>query len=187
MHAPPRSALGVASWLPGLLPTACLPARDFALSVIICAGGCVCPSCRLQTASYAWRGGPQGEWHDGKHLRRDFVHALSDRYDVRFANVAVQADDDDEFKNGSRPLVTHPNHTGATYSHEQLMRFKYVLSLEGNDVATDLKWRMAQNSVVVMPRPTKETWLMEGCASYHPAHVAGPAPVPQPELRLVYI
>ena len=29
-------------------------------------------------------------------------------------------------------------------------------------MATNLKWAMASNSVVVMPPPTRETWLMEG-------------------------
>jgi hypothetical protein len=42
------------------------------------------------------------------------------------------------------------------------MRAKYALSIEGNDVATNLKWLMAQNSVVLMPTPLKESWLMEG-------------------------
>ena len=44
----------------------------------------------------------------------------------------------------------------------QMMGFKYVLSLEGNDVATNLKWLMAHNSLVLMPRPKSESWLMEG-------------------------
>lgn len=44
---------------------------------------------------------------------------------------------------------------------EQL-QYKFVLSIEGNDVATNLKWIMASNSVCVMPPPTKESWFMEG-------------------------
>ena len=39
---------------------------------------------------------------------------------------------------------------------------RYHLSLEGNDVATDLKWKLASGSLVLMPPPTKEGWLMEG-------------------------
>ena len=38
----------------------------------------------------------------------------------------------------------------------------YLSFLSGNDVATNLKWLMAQNSVVLMPTPLKESWLMEG-------------------------
>ncbi len=42
------------------------------------------------------------------------------------------------------------------------LEYKFILCLEGNDVATNLKWVMSSNSVAVMPRPTCETWLMEG-------------------------
>lgn len=40
--------------------------------------------------------------------------------------------------------------------------YKFILSLEGNDVATNLKWIMSSNSVAVMPKPRYETWFMEG-------------------------
>ncbi|WEK49869.1 MAG: glycosyl transferase family 90 [Candidatus Kaistia colombiensis] len=39
---------------------------------------------------------------------------------------------------------------------------RYILSIEGNDVATNLKWIMASRSLCVMPRPRYETWFMEG-------------------------
>jgi hypothetical protein len=42
------------------------------------------------------------------------------------------------------------------------LEYKFILSLEGNDVATNLKWIMSSNSLAVMPRPTYETWFMEG-------------------------
>lgn len=42
------------------------------------------------------------------------------------------------------------------------LRYKFILSLEGNDVATNLKWIMASNSVCMMRRPRYETWFMEG-------------------------
>ena len=40
--------------------------------------------------------------------------------------------------------------------------YKFILSLQGNDVATNLKWIMSSNSIAVMPKPTIETWFMEG-------------------------
>ncbi|WKS95600.1 glycosyl transferase family 90 [Riemerella columbina] len=40
--------------------------------------------------------------------------------------------------------------------------YKFILSLQGNDVATNLKWVMSSNSIAVMPKPTVETWFMEG-------------------------
>lgn len=42
------------------------------------------------------------------------------------------------------------------------LRYKFVMALEGNDVASNLKWIMSSNSVAVMPRPIYETWFMEG-------------------------
>lgn len=40
--------------------------------------------------------------------------------------------------------------------------FRYILAIEGNDVASNLKWIMSSNSIAIMPRPTCETWFMEG-------------------------
>jgi hypothetical protein len=42
------------------------------------------------------------------------------------------------------------------------MRFRYILSVEGNDVATSLKWSMASQSLCLMVRPRYETWFLEG-------------------------
>ena len=40
--------------------------------------------------------------------------------------------------------------------------YKFILSLEGNDVATNLKWIMSSNSIAVMTKPKYESWFMEG-------------------------
>ena len=42
------------------------------------------------------------------------------------------------------------------------MRHRYIISVEGADVATNLKWVLASNSLCLMPRPRYETWFMEG-------------------------
>jgi hypothetical protein len=47
-------------------------------------------------------------------------------------------------------------------SLKEHLGYKFILSLQGNDVATNLKWIMSSNSIAVMPRPTMETWFMEG-------------------------
>lgn len=44
---------------------------------------------------------------------------------------------------------------------EQL-KYKFILCLEGNDVATNLKWVLSSNSLCFMPKPKYETWFMEG-------------------------
>lgn len=49
------------------------------------------------------------------------------------------------------------------------LKFKFILCLEGNDVASNLKWVMSSNSLAVMPLPKYETWFMEGTLvpNYH--------------------
>lgn len=41
------------------------------------------------------------------------------------------------------------------------MAFRYIICIEGNDVASNLVWTMASNSLCLMPRPLNESWLME--------------------------
>jgi hypothetical protein len=57
--------------------------------------------------------------------------------------------------------------------YEQL-GYKFVLSIEGNDVATNLKWIMASNSLCFMTKPKYETWFMEGTLKpgYHYVELA---------------
>lgn len=44
------------------------------------------------------------------------------------------------------------------YEH---LHFRYIMALEGNDVASNLRWVMSSRSLAVMPQPTCETWFME--------------------------
>lgn len=48
-------------------------------------------------------------------------------------------------------------------------KYRYIMALEGNDVASNLKWVMSSNCIAVMPRPTCESWFMEGTLipNYH--------------------
>ncbi len=58
-------------------------------------------------------------------------------------------------------------------SIDEHLTYKFILSIEGNDVATNLKWIMSSNSVAVMPTPRHETWFMEGTLipDYHYLHI----------------
>lgn len=47
-------------------------------------------------------------------------------------------------------------------SPSEQLAYRYILSIEGNDVATNLKWIMASGSVCLMPKSRFETWFMEG-------------------------
>ncbi len=54
-------------------------------------------------------------------------------------------------------------------SIDEHLDYKFILCIEGHDVASNLKWVMSSNSVAVMPRPKYETWFMEGTLipNYH--------------------
>ena len=86
---------------------------------------------------------------DGKARRRDFCRMWygSDVCDV--GEIAGARCVCPEWR---RPKMT-------LYQH---LDYQFILSLEGNDVASNLKWVMGSNSLAVMPRPTCETWYMEG-------------------------
>lgn len=66
-------------------------------------------------------------------------------------------------------LASHHDHREAFQkfykdwkSLQQLLQYKYIISMEGNDVATNLKWALSSQSVVMMPPPRIESWIMEG-------------------------
>lgn len=42
-----------------------------------------------------------------------------------------------------------------------VQKFKVIISFEGNDVASGLKWMLQSQSVVLMPPPTRTSWAME--------------------------
>ena len=43
----------------------------------------------------------------------------------------------------------------------ELLQYKYLISVEGNEVASGLKWMLYSNSVVLMPKPRNFSWIME--------------------------
>ena len=60
------------------------------------------------------------------------------------------------------PSRISPEWTKPHISMYDHLNYKFILAIEGYDVATNLKWIMSSNSLAVMPRPTYETWFMEG-------------------------
>ncbi len=88
-----------------------------------------------------------------KKVRYDFVKRY---YNHPMCDVGGVDRDLTEYQ---APKMTIPQH----------LDYKFIMSLEGNDVATNLKWVMSSNSIAVMPKPTCETWFMEGSLipNYH--------------------
>ncbi|MGM8228115.1 glycosyl transferase family 90 [Cellvibrio sp. ARAG 10.3] len=93
---------------------------------------------------------PKLVWR-GKSNRPERVKLLEEYFDNPVCDFG-----DTHHKNKrtiyERPFLTIP----------QQLEYRYILSIEGNDVATNLKWIMASNSLCFMRRPRFETWFMEG-------------------------
>ncbi len=58
--------------------------------------------------------------------------------------------------------VVSPEWIKPSISIDEHLDYKFILCIEGFDVASNLKWVMSSNSLAVMPRPKYETWFMEG-------------------------
>jgi hypothetical protein len=60
---------------------------------------------------------------------------------------------------------------------DAIHKFTVIISREGNDVASGLKWSLQVESVVLMPPPTRTTWSMEELlkpwVDYIPMHPDG--------------
>ncbi|MEM8552913.1 MAG: glycosyl transferase family 90, partial [Pseudomonadota bacterium] len=52
-------------------------------------------------------------------------------------------------------------HLRQPLSQAEMLRSKYLLALEGNDVASGLKWMLLSNSAVLMPAPRIVSWACE--------------------------
>ena len=90
-----------------------------------------------------WRGSSYRKWRD------EFVkmYGNNSHCDVGMINIKGTALDESFYK--------------APLSREKQLRYKYILSLEGIDVATNLKWIAQSNSLCFMKKPKHESWFME--------------------------
>ena len=63
----------------------------------------------------------------------------------------------------------HPEWQREKMTIGEHLDYKFIMSLECNDVASNLKWVMSSNSIAVTPKLTCETWFMEGTLipNYH--------------------
>lgn len=93
-------------------------------------------------------------------------------------HVVVMRNHSSRFRtNMSVPVLARDDVLGRLHRHE-LSRHKYLLALEGNDVATGLKWMLRSGSVVVMPTPQTESWLLEATSLQPYVHYV---PLQRPE------
>jgi hypothetical protein len=82
---------------------------------------------------------------------------LADGIDAKFTKLTQHTD-----TNRSFPLAAAQARMGARLTMAEQLGSKFLLCLEGNDVATGLKWMLGSQSTIIMPKPRCETWLLEG-------------------------
>jgi len=109
-----------------------------------------------------WRGTTTGwDWDPKKRAttpRRHLIEKWAFRRGVVDVGLSFLAQDAKEYYKYHYRQYIKPKKT----VQEQL-RYRYLIAVEGNDVATGLKWMLASNSTVLMPTPTMDSWLRESC------------------------
>jgi hypothetical protein len=92
-----------------------------------------------------WRGKTTG------NKRVNFVEKYQNHQnqhiDIKFSNLCQNVIDN--------------NYILSILSIKEQLQSKFLISIEGNDVATNLKWILYSNSVVIMSKPTVCSWIME--------------------------
>lgn len=97
-----------------------------------------------------WRGVTTG--YNIKENRLLFVEKNINNTNCEIAfNAIVQ---------GKQSLV-NSKYVKKKLSLKEQLGYKYIMSLEGNDVASGLKWQLYSNSVVFMRKPRVVSWAME--------------------------
>ncbi len=99
-----------------------------------------------------WRGASTGNHIHGQRdlIVRKFQHHPNHMIDIKY-NELLQG-----YTNDKNEYLL-----GDYKSLEQQLDYKFLISIEGNDVASNLKWMMLSNSVVLMPNPKICSWFME--------------------------
>jgi hypothetical protein len=107
-----------------------------------------------------WRGANSGHFFD-KNINRSsreyliLKYGKNDKYNIglSYANYKYS---------GKEPLPYNiEEFVKQKLSIKEQLNYMFVISVEGNDFATNLSWIMLSNSVPLMPVPYVETWKME--------------------------
>lgn len=97
-----------------------------------------------------WRGASTG-----KDIRSFIVEKY---YNYPGHEIDIGFTDFMEYYSGDK----NPKYLKKSMTMGEMLQNKFLISLEGNDVASNLKWVLASNSLCIMPPPKIESWLMEG-------------------------
>jgi hypothetical protein len=97
-----------------------------------------------------WRGTTTGE-PDNPASRFKLVTEYYNKYpniDVGFSFICQGKDDFKKYVKNQLKIT-------------DMLKYKYIISVEGNDKDSGLNWKLNSNSVILMAKPRITTWLME--------------------------
>lgn len=92
--------------------------------------------------SVIWRGATTGQV-----TREGFVKNYFDQFNIGFSTVKQKPHLSEYLK----PKV----------SIAEQLQYKFIVSLQGNDLASNIRWVLHSNSVPIMPKPIWTSWTME--------------------------
>lgn len=96
-----------------------------------------------------WRGVTTGIRRDERlYDREKFVKDYYDKYDVGFAAIVQSCE---HLKEYLRPAK----------STQEMLKYKYLVVIDGNDKSSALNWILTSNSIPIMPKPRFHSWLCE--------------------------
>ena len=107
-----------------------------------------------------WRGANSGHFFDkptNRASRKDLVlkYGKHDKYDIGLSTANYKY-------SGKEPLTYNiEEYVKPKLSIKEQLNYMFIISVEGNDFATNLSWILLSNSVPLMPVPCVETWKME--------------------------
>ncbi len=96
-----------------------------------------------------WRGTTTGTPHKPANrftLVKKWIHHPN--MDIGFSEIVQRYDKYKPFVKGKGEI-------------KDFLKYKYILSVEGNDKDSGLQWKLNSNSLVMMARPRCTSWLME--------------------------
>lgn len=107
----------------------------------------------LKNNKIIWRGVTTGYSNDHCRIRlvRQFYNHPNKNIDIGFTEIIRNKDN----------YQILDRYLKSSISKKELLKSKFLISLEGNDVSSGLKWQMFSNSVVFMSKPTVCSWFME--------------------------
>ena len=100
--------------------------------------------------SVFWRGTTTGK-ENYKGNRFDLVKKWfkkNDNIDVGFSFICQNKE-------------AYNNYVLGICNEDEFLKYKYILSIRGNDKDSGLQWKLNSNSLVLMPKPRIVSWLME--------------------------